>query len=54
MSQAIANIFPCILIDCFLTLADYNNPARGQKQGDIRTKDEQETEGKKTSKQTNK
>ena len=43
------------LID-YLTLADCNNPARGQKQGDIRTKDEkQETEkNKQTSNNKNK
>ena len=34
------------LID-YLTLADCNNPARGQKQEDIRTENEQETERKK-------
>ena len=41
------------LID-YLTLADCNNPARGQKQGDIRTSNEREIEGKKKqTKQTN-
>ena len=34
----------------YLTLADCNNPARGQKQGDIRTKDE--TRNRKKNKQT--
>ena len=44
--------FFCWLID-YLTSADCNNPARGQKQGNIRTDDEQETERKKqTNKQT--
>ena len=40
------------LID-YLTMADCNNPARGQKEGNIRTKNEDETEkNKRTNKQT--
>ena len=38
----------------YLTLAGRNNPARGQKEGDIRPKNQQETERETKSKQADK